>query len=157
MEILITVLLISVGFLATATMQVRGMRYSQSAYFQSQAYFLVTDMMDRMRGNNRGVELGAYDALSTSAEASNPGCASKSCDPEQTARQDLFDWSARLHALDGAKNFVPALPASSTLPAVGSVTRLAEGLYRVSFEWAEIVDGVETRQTLAMNLAMETP
>jgi len=62
-EILITIALLSIGFLALARMQVEGMRFSQSAYFQSQAYFLASDMINRMRTNTDGVRDGHYDNI----------------------------------------------------------------------------------------------
>jgi len=61
LEILITVLLLSIGFLAAAKMQVQGMRFSQSAYIEAQAYFMISDMMDRMRSNAKGVRAKHYD------------------------------------------------------------------------------------------------
>ncbi len=77
-EILIAVVIMSLGFLAAARMQVEGMRFSQSAYYQSQAYFLASDMIDRMRSNITGVENGYYDDQATSSEADDPGCATHS-------------------------------------------------------------------------------
>ncbi|MFK7892804.1 MAG: type IV pilus modification protein PilV [Granulosicoccus sp.] len=59
-EILIAVVVISIGFLATARMQVDSMRLSQSAYFQTQAAFLASEMIDRMRSNLPGVTSGFY-------------------------------------------------------------------------------------------------
>ena len=52
-EILIAVLLVSIGFLAAAQMQVHSMRFSQSAYHQSQAYYLATSMIARIRSNTK--------------------------------------------------------------------------------------------------------
>lgn len=154
-ELLVAVLLLSLGLLAAAVMQVRGMHASQGAYHQSQAHFLATEMIDRMRSNVEGVELGHYDGASTSVEAENPGCAGKSCTPAELAAQDVYDWSARLHALGVSAELVPALPANAAAPPAGSVERLAAGLYRVSLSWTEVIDGVETRRTLAMNFATE--
>ena len=40
LEVLIALIILSFGFLATARMQVEGMRYSQGAYNLSQAKFM---------------------------------------------------------------------------------------------------------------------
>ena len=114
-EILVTVLLLSVGFLAAAQMQVQSMRFSQSAYLQSQAYFMISDMMDRMRGNIAGVNDGFYDSLSTSSGATDPDCNRNYCNARQLAAQDLFDWSTYLHPLRSTADFIPLLPSSCLL------------------------------------------
>ena len=97
LEVLVTVLILSIGFLAVAKMQVQGMRFSQSAYIEAQAYFMITDMMDRMRSNADGVRAGFYDNKGTRGSASNPNCGVNYCDEEKLAEQDLYEWSAMLH------------------------------------------------------------
>ncbi len=152
-EILITVILLSIGFLAAAQMQMQGMRFSQSAYFQSQAYFLTSDMIDRMRANEEGVEMGAYDNIVTSTSAISPDCGNILCSPAALAQQDLFDWSAKLHSMQGDPNFVASLPSSDPISARGVVTPLGGGVYEVRLEWSEIVDGNETAASVRMNFA----
>ncbi|MEE9333390.1 MAG: type IV pilus modification protein PilV [Granulosicoccaceae bacterium] len=154
-EILITVVLLSIGFLAAAQMQIQGMRFSQSAYFQSQAYFLTSDMIDRMRANLDGIEAGYYDNLVTSASLSSPGCEDSACSPNQLAQQDLFDWSAKLYSMQGDSNFVPTLPSSDPVSATGTITPLGDNIYQVRMTWSEIIDGVETPGFVQMNFAPE--
>ena len=60
-EIPITIVVLAIGFLSTANMQIFSMQSSQSAYMESQAYFMVGEMVDRMRTNVEGVKLGACD------------------------------------------------------------------------------------------------
>ncbi len=155
-EILITVVLLSVGFLAAAQMQVQGMRFSQSAYFQSQAYFLTSDMIDRMRSNRDGVADGHYNNLTTDASLLSPGCESNPCSPALLARQDLFDWSAKLHSMQGDSNFIPSLPSSDVVSAKGSITQLGGGIYEVRMEWSEIIEGEEKSGFVKINFAPET-
>jgi len=154
-EILITVVLLSIGFLAAAQMQMQGMRFSQSAYFQSQAYFLTSDMIDRMRANLDGVEDGAYDNLVTSASIASPNCDVVLCTPANLAQQDLFDWSSKLYSMEGDPNFIPALPSSTPVSARGSITPLGNGVYTVRLEWSEIIDGSETASFVSMNFVPE--
>ena len=101
-EILISVILLSIGFLAAAKMQVEGMRNSQSAYYQSQAYFIAADIIDRMRANLPGVRDGHYDDAEISSTVTSPGCDTSTsiCSPEQIAQQDLYEWSSHIHVLD---------------------------------------------------------
>ncbi|WP_206606719.1 type IV pilus modification protein PilV [Steroidobacter cummioxidans] len=50
-EILVTVVLISVGLLGVAALQLTTLRGNQDAYVRSQASVLAGDILDRMRVN----------------------------------------------------------------------------------------------------------
>lgn len=154
-EILIAVVLISMGFLAAARMQVEGMRFSQSAYFQSQAYFLASDMIDRMRSNIPGVTRGYYSGKSTSAQASDPECDVSQCQPLGIAEQDLFDWSTHLHSLEGNSSFVAALSGSSTKAAKGEIIDVGNGIFAVVMTWNEVIGGDDAEQSFRIQFALE--
>jgi len=156
LEILIAVILMSIGFLAAARMQVEGMRFSQSAYHQSQAYFLANDMIDRMRSNISGVESGFYTGATTKSDASNPACNVIQCSPLGIARQDIYDWSAAIHPLDGISGFVPALPGTETTAASGQIIDMADGVFAVVMSWNEVVGGEDSEQNLRVQFALET-
>ncbi|MFK7858507.1 MAG: type IV pilus modification protein PilV [Granulosicoccus sp.] len=136
-EILVAVVIMAIGFLAAARMQVTGMRYSQSAYFESQAYFMAGEMVARMRANVAGVQSGEYDDLTTSAELQDPGCNAKMCTPAEVAQQDIFDWSQHLHRTGEDVTFTPLLPSDSDLAARGEVNLLSGGAYSVTLVWAD--------------------
>lgn len=136
-EILVAVFILAVGFLAAARMQVSAMQFSQSAYFESQAYFMAGDMLARMRANVAGVKDGNYDNISTTSVTADPQCGSKFCSTAQIAQQDLYDWSRYMVSDTNVNGFTPLLPSSSTLVAKGTVTRLANGQHSVVLEWAD--------------------
>jgi len=148
LEILITVLLLSIGFLAAAKMQVQGMRFSQSAYIEAQAYFMITEMMDRMRSNTEGVRAGHYDNEWTAATRSDPGCNTSFCDDKKLAEQDLFDWSAQIHSLRETDGFIPTLPSSDAVQAKAGIVPMANGMYELKASWTERI-GNATHQTSA--------
>ncbi len=154
-EILVAVVILAVGFLATARMQVTGMRFSQSAYFESQAYFMAGDMLARMRANVDGVKGESYDGLSTAAGVSDPGCLGKLCSPAEIAEQDKYDWSQHLHTADADSSFMPLLPSSTDVPAKGSVSRLAGGQYSITIVWADEHANAEGRGSLRVDLIVE--
>lgn len=154
-EILVAVLLISVGFLAAARMQVEGMRFSQSAYYQSQAYFLASDMIDRMRSNVRGVADGNYTDQETDSNAENPQCGVNSCQAQAIARQDLYDWSANLHPMGNSSGFVAALPGTTNKPASGLIEEIGDGVYAVIMSWNEVIGGSDTEQSFRIQFALE--
>lgn len=155
LEVLLAVILLSIGFLATARMQVEGMRYSQGAYSLSQAKFMVLDMTERMRANRAGMRGDVYKNKSTASGTSNPTCitGNSSCSPADIAIADLHAWSQNLHATAGTAGFTPVLPSSATIPARGSITYdAAEGSYSVSVQWSETVNGTDTLQNLAVKV-----
>jgi len=148
-EVLIAIVILSVGFLAAAKMQVAGMRYSQNAYFLSQGNFMLRDMTDRMRANREGVIAGHYKNIITSAGTSEPACvtAGSKCTPAQIASADLHAWSLYLYAPANAVDFKPLLPSFDSIPAKGEITyNAATDVYSVSVTWGEQIDNaLETR------------
>ena len=156
-EILIAVLLMSLGFLATAQMQIQSMRNSRGSYNQSQAYLLATDIIDRMRTNIDGVAAGFYDNFQTTAAATNPNCNTKVCSDNELAQQDLYEWSANLHDLNGASNFVSILPSTEKIAANGTITAVANGIYAVTMTWSDTINQSDQKQSLTLEFAAEVP
>lgn len=156
-EILITIVLLSIGFLAAARMQVEGMRFSQSAYYQSQAFFLASDMMNRMRTNVNGVRDGDYDDIFTASDSQNPRCDLQACTPAQIALQDIYDWGGYFHPRQGAgnENFIPALPSSDNIQAGARVEPVNANIYMVTLVWSEIVNGTIQEESMSVNFALE--
>jgi len=90
-EVLVAVVVLSIGLLGLAGLQVTGQRNNHSAYLRSQAVFLAYDMMDRMRANMRGVAAGDYNSIS--GIPADPGCIATGCTPAQLAQYDAYQWN----------------------------------------------------------------
>lgn len=157
-EVLIALIIVSVGFLATARMQIEGLRGSQGAYFNSQANFMVREMTDRMRANPEGIQDGHYNALVTSAGAATslPSCISSEtvCTPAQIADADLAFWSRYLHPSgQTSSDFVSLLPSGDTITAAGNVSADgATGVFTVSVSWSERIEGIEETQMMSVQV-----
>jgi len=151
-EILVAVVLLSIGFLAAARMQVQGMRFSQSAYYQSQAYFMASDMLDRMRSNVKGVTSGAYSNMDTADNLLDPGCAkpAANCTAMQIAEQDRYNWSIQLYPGDGVVPALPGTPKGMVRLRPGS-----DGIYDVTLEWNETINGKDQVESLSVTFATE--
>lgn len=131
-EILVAVVIISVGLLGLASMQMTGLRSNQSAYLRSQASMLASDMADRMRINSAQAIAGAYNAFSTSGySVSNPGCSTGNtgCTPASQVVTDKVEWTA---AINGTNSGVPLLPSGT-----GTITRGAGNLFTITVQWQE--------------------
>jgi len=97
LEVLIAVVVLSIGLLGIAGLQAVGQRSNHSAYLRSQATALAYDMIDRMRANTAGVLSGAYNAVDTTAGTySNPGCDTATCSSSQMAQYDMYEWQQEL-------------------------------------------------------------
>ncbi|OOZ41369.1 type IV pilus modification protein PilV [Solemya pervernicosa gill symbiont] len=124
MEVLVTVLVLSVGLLGIAAMQTTGLKYNHSAYLRTQATLLAYDISDRMRSNMSAVTANSYvTAYNDSGTAiSNCSSASSGCSSVQMAQNDLFEWKGTL---------------SSELPfGQGQITRVSgSNQWTISVMW----------------------
>lgn len=73
LEILVAIVVLSVGLLGLAGLQVVSLNNNQIAYFRSIASQQTYDMADRMRANVAGIVAGNYDNLTATLPA-DPGC-----------------------------------------------------------------------------------
>jgi len=130
-EVLVTVVVLSIGLLGVAGMQASGLRNNHAAYTKTQATNLAMDMAERIRANPKG-RANYVGFNSKSAPANSPGCISAGCNPTQLAEHDKFEWSQPLNA-----NTKPVLPAGR-----GLVTQSGEQ-FTVTLFWREIAyDGM---------------
>lgn len=107
LEVLIAVVVLSIGLLGLANLQATSLRLNQQALMRSQEAHLAYDMIDRMRANMPGVIAGAYD-LPTLPTASDTNCTTNTgCTPAAMAAQDYFEWNAAIMAtLSGGDGIV---------------------------------------------------
>ncbi len=91
MEILVTIVVLSIGLLGLAGLQVSGLQNNQSSYYRTVAMQQAYNIADRIRANPAGKDAGAYDSLS--GTASDPGCISSGCTPAQMAQYDQYQWN----------------------------------------------------------------
>ncbi len=148
-EVLVAVLLLSIGLLGMVGLQVRTMAYEKGSAVRAAASNLVSDMSERVRANQGAgasyVSTGTYAALSAaSVTLPSPNCYTAACTPAQLAAFDLANWR---------------LSARSQMPAgVGAVRNPRAGLYEVTVAWTDkdFVDSAGTLGTTATCTATTT-
>lgn len=95
-EVLVTMLIISLALLGTAGLQAYSMRLNQGGQFRTQAVFLAADLAERMEANKAGVvaNAGLYTAAGNAAAAPAPACAEGTavCLAAALATNDLAQW-----------------------------------------------------------------
>lgn len=126
LEVLITVVILSIGLLGLAGLQATGLSFNQSAYQRSQATIMAYDIIDRMRVNP-----AAIDSYRTAIAAPTDGCTlTAGCTPVQMAQNDILEWNTSLISVFG--------PLAS-----GTIT-FATPIYTVDITWDENRDGDNT-------------
>lgn len=92
-EVLIALVVLSIGLLGLAGLQSTGLRFNQSAVMRTQATQLAYDLADRMRANAAAVNAGDY--LGTAS--ANANChTTTGCTPAEMAADDLYLWNAAI-------------------------------------------------------------
>lgn len=146
-EVLVSVLILGVGLLGMAALQVRALRTSQMSLQRSLATQLAYDIADRMRANPVGLAAGNYNNQSAGTNAQ--ACESGTCTPANMAAYDLKNWNdAMANQLLGGKGVVclddTPNDGTSSAPACGGS---AIGLYAVKVFWTEQIDSTTTAGT----------
>ena len=136
-EVLVALVVMSVGMLGIAALYLEGLRAGRTALYRTTAVTLAGDMADRIRANpSAGL---AYAGTGPGADG---GCINgdEDCAAAVLAADDWFDWSSRLAA---------QLPEG----AAGEVTvngAAPAAIYTITVAWPEI--GQEEPATYALTI-----
>lgn len=129
LEVLITMVILSIGLLGLAGMQANGLKSNHLAYVRSQATLQAYDMSDRMRSNMVGVEAGSYNSLSGDPSSNAPDCAADACSPANMAVYDYAKWDAAL---------------ASNLPKGEGSVSVSSGIFTITVMWDDDQQGTGT-------------
>ncbi|QQZ41328.1 type IV pilus modification protein PilV [Pseudomonas sp. SK3(2021)] len=105
-EVLVAVLILGVGLLGAAALQLNALRYTDSALMTSQASFIAYDMLDRIRANS---------AADYTVAAPDTGNFSVVRD------QDLYDFKRNVESFGG--------------PSAEGHISLKQGVFTISITW----------------------
>ena len=95
LEVLIAMLIFSIGLLGMAGLLIVSVKANHSAYLRTQASFLAQSMADRMRGNMPKVWTGDYDGDYPSGDA-DPCTGGGACSRANIATRDKAIWSTQI-------------------------------------------------------------
>lgn len=126
-EVLIALIIISVGMLGIAGLYVQSMQAGRTSMFRHNAVILVGDVADRIRANPRA------GATYATVGGTDEGCVAGgvSCTAAEMASHDIFLWTQQ---------------AAQTLPG-GTVTVAFDGAvtpptYQITANWTEAGDNL---------------
>jgi len=118
-EVLIAMLIMAVGLLGMASLQVRAVSDTANASFRSTGIFYANDMADRIRANPAGEQAGLYNTHTGGSEKT--ACLTVAgCDSSDMAAHDKWEWTTNLQA---------AMPGG-----VGTIAKNGD-IYTVTVEW----------------------
>jgi type IV pilus assembly protein PilV len=127
LEVLVAVLVLSIGLLGLAGLYAVGLRSVDSANLRTQATILAEDMLERMRANREAATAGAYDIANLEQDPSG----------DTAAATDVAEWKWRLGlvfqqpdgsiACDGNGVCVVTLSFDDTRGLLGVPTEVEEG------------------------------
>lgn len=125
LEVLVTILIMSVGLLGLAGLTAASMRNNHGAYHRTQAVWLAYDIADRMRAN-RAVALGGGYNLALATAAPVGGAVNQ---------VDLQQWVARLGVLpNGTGSVNVANDQSVTIIVQWNDSRATGGIAAQQFQ-----------------------
>lgn len=106
LEVLITILVVSLGLLGMAALIMSGVRSNNIAHYRSVATKQAEDIADRMRANLAGARAGNYDTLTANIPSSSD-CMATACSAAQMAAYDHSQWNtANSRLLPGGQGTV---------------------------------------------------
>ena len=88
LEVLVAMLVLSIGLLGLAGLMASSMRNNESAYHSTQATWFAYDILDRIRANRTGALAGAYNG----ATLGSPATCSTTASTGTIAAQDIGSW-----------------------------------------------------------------
>lgn len=136
-EVLVAVVVLAIGLLGVAGMQMSALRNNQSAYQRSAAAMLASSIVERMQANRAQVSTGAYN-LAPGA----PGCAAPAAGAS-LAQQDLASWIAEMKT--------PGMLGNLSCGGVNCVAIAGTSMRcTVTVRWQDDRTGVSGSQTLEM-------
>lgn len=151
-EVLIAVLILSIGLLGVAGLQLYGVRYNQGSMLRSQATMAAYDIMDRMRANAEEAYVdpvdpgdnSRYDDADTDSPPADPGCSGAGgCTPTQLADHDIAQWANLVSALPGGRGRIESAGGNHSVTVSWTEN---EG------RWAEDENGGQVTQQVTMNV-----
>lgn len=126
-EVLVAIIVLSIGLLGVMSMQVIGMKNNHSAYLRTQATLLAYDYSDILRThinsvNNSTFFDATYNIPSSVSDAEANACTSSNCSADNMANADRARWS---------KSVIDSLPSGS-----GNVARNGD-IFTVTITWED--------------------
>lgn len=130
-EVLVAIVVFSIGLLGIALMQLKGATFTKESGSRTMAILQARSLADRMQANPKGVAAGDYifnGSTPPNIQVPCPGSSVAAC----VADNDIAEW------LDQVKAAAPASSASTG--TYGQVKNNGNGTYTITVSWNGLLD-----------------
>ncbi len=145
LEVLIALLVLSVGLLGIAGLQTVSLRFNHQSYERTQATVLISEIFEKITANPVAARGGSFDNVSdaaTSGSFSGYGSCPASCTPAQLATLDLFRWKL---SIEDPRRMAQGRGSIRRIPDPDGATA---HVYEVTVNWVE--NNLPMTQTMRM-------
>ncbi len=150
-ELLVAVLIMAVGILGIAGLQVYSMQMNRTALFRIEGLQFANDMLDRVRAN----ATGTYDNIDFDDDpAFTTNCFNANCTPDDLAEFDVAIWKCQINPLNEEGELFTACESlgfaadGGGLPFGAGSIDLDASVHQVSVRWQIDADGNTQQVTL---------
>jgi len=143
-EVLVSLIILSIGVLGVAKLTLTATRANDSAYIRTQATEFAYQILDQMRANRATALQGQYVVGFGPVPPQPPGCSAAACTGAELAALDIYNWKYLL---------------SNPLQADGSITTAQNGnevTATIVVRWNDQVASSTFKQTAANATAYTT-
>lgn len=153
MEVLVSLVVLSMGLLGIAKLILLTARSTDSAYLRSQATELAYEILDDMRANRQAAVAHGYDTSMTTAPTAAGSCIDTACSPTDLALYDVYTWKRRLGVSTGG-----ALPVGqgSVTTTTAAATTTAVVIVQWDDEAAQSSFGAPVGAAATVQVTLET-
>ena len=154
-ELLVSLVIMSVGVLGMAGLQMLSMQQNRSALLQGEATQLVNDILDRMR-SNPGT---SYDGVAIVDDPEvTDSCIGDTCTEAEMKDFDIAQWLCSINSTDESDNSTHAVCTTfgitGTLPVGSGSIVLTGDIYEVTVQWSDsqkVSDSAGTTRSVSIN------
>ena len=143
LEVLISLTILAVGLLGMAALQNEALKFNHAAFTDSQAQFLITDMVERIRANRGNNQ---YGMLFSETPSFNVDCAGSTCSSNQMAAWDKTKWRANVEN-------TAYLPEGESEIVFDTVTR--DVTVSIRYNWSQLGGIATDTRTVSVTTRIE--
>ncbi|MBN4075379.1 MAG: type IV pilus modification protein PilV [SAR86 cluster bacterium] len=132
-EVLISLSILAAGLLGMTALQNEALQFNQAAFTDSQAQFLINDMVERIRAN-RGNNTYAIGFIENTPTAS-VNCEATTCTSNQMATWDIAQWRALVESTV-ASDGVTYLPSGESQILFNTTSQTY--IVSVRYDWNQL-------------------
>jgi type IV pilus assembly protein PilV len=151
LEVLVAIVVLSLGLLGLAGLQAASLRNNQTAYYRGIATQQAYDMADRIRANLAGVRAGGYSNLVEGLPGGSPDCFAAACSAANMAISDHRQWNTINAAL--LPNGNGSVRCEDGAAGAGCIASTGSWVFRVTVSWNERTEAGNVTQSFVTRVS----